>query len=177
MPISTRELSRIAKVSEQTVRNYTRDFGALLSPAARGEAGQRLFDDQDVQVFCTIATLRKEGVPPGEVIERVRRGDMYIEATPSRPQATPSAQHPTTPPQNDTAAHSDDLLLPVALSSLQSQMDALRADFRTMQRQHIAQQQHQEAQQRGATLWAALLGVIVGLVAAALFMWGLYLFG
>lgn len=90
MSITTRELSKIAGVSEQTVRNYTREYSEFLSPAARGETGPRLFNDQDVQVFCTIASLRREGVPSVEIIERLRRGDVFVEITPKPQQATPS---------------------------------------------------------------------------------------
>lgn len=100
------EVARKANVSVQTVRNYTREYADLLSPTARGEVGTRLFSDEDVEVFCTIAALRKSGVPPGEIAQRIRDNEAppIIDVTPqAKPQeategpqtaieATPSPQ-------------------------------------------------------------------------------------
>lgn len=149
MPTTTRQLSKIAKVSEQTVRNYTREYGALFSPAARGEGMPRVFSDHDVQIFCSIASLRREGVPPAEVVERLQRGDVYIEATPNSPQATPTA---TDGPQAAL----------VALSGVQARLDALERQQTTLL--------------RAAALWGALLGAIAALVAGSFVLWVMYLF-
>lgn len=149
MPTTTRQLSKIANVAEQTVRNWTRDYSELFSPAARGGNGPRLFSDEDVQVFCAIASLRREGVPSAEVIERLQRGDIYIEATPNSPQATPS---PSDVPQAAL----------VALSSVQARLDALERTQTTLL--------------RAAALWGALLGGIAALAAGGFVLWALYLF-
>jgi DNA-binding transcriptional MerR regulator len=153
MPLTTRQLARHAHVSEQTVRNYSRDYGALLSPAARGETGNRLFSDEDVQIFCTIASLRREDVPPAEIVERLQRGDIYIEATPSSPQATPS--HTDTPQGAQTAL--------VALSTIQARLDAV--------------ERRQEMLLRHGVLWGVLLGAIATLAMVGFLAWVLYLFG
>lgn len=150
MPISTRELSKIAGVAEQTVRNWTREYGDLFSPPARGDNGPRLFSDEDVQVFCSIASLRRDGVPPAEIVERLSRGDVYIEATPNSPQATPT---PTDGPQAAL----------VALSGVQARLDAL--------------ERHQATLLRAAALWGALLGAIAALVVGSFVLWVLYLWG
>ena len=151
MPISTRELSKTAQVSEQTIRNYTREYGALLSPAARGETSPRLFSDTDVQTLCTIAALRKANVPPAEVIERIRRGDVVIDTTPSPQQATPSPQD----------AHQAPQALALVRGDLQRQIDALRAT--------------QTVVLRAALLWGALLGAITALAGGAFVLWVLWL--
>jgi DNA-binding transcriptional MerR regulator len=150
MPTTTRQLSKIANVAEQTVRNYTREYSTLLSPAARGEDGPRVFSDEDVQVFCSIASLRREGVPPAEVIARLQRGDVYIEATPNSPQATPSH---TEGPQAAL----------VALSNVQTRLSAL--------------ERHQATLLKAAALWGALLGGIAALAAGGFVLWLMFLFG
>jgi DNA-binding transcriptional MerR regulator len=153
MPLTTRQLARHAQVAEQTVRNWSRDYGELFTPAARGETGPRVFSDEDVQVFCSIATLRREDVPPAEIVERLQRGDIYIEATPNRPQATPS---PTDTPQSPQTAL-------VALSSIQARLDAV--------------ERRQELLLRHGVLWGALLGAIATLVLGGFVLWALYLAG
>lgn len=146
MPTTTRQLSKIAKISEQSVRNYTREYAELLSPAARGESGPRLFSDEDVQTICTVATLRREGVPPAEVIERLRRGDVYIDTTTdqNRPhQATPSPQE-----------GQGDALMPLAVqSSMVARLDSVERRLDTRDRQ--------------AMLWHIGTGVWIGMVLMA----------
>lgn len=100
MPATTAQVAKIANVSVQTVRNYTREYGELLSPQARGETGQRLFSDEDTRIFCAIVDLRKSGVPPAEVTERIRRGDVVIDGFTT---FTTSVAHQTSP-QNATEA-------------------------------------------------------------------------
>lgn len=97
------EVARKANVSVQTVRNYTREYANLLSPGARGEVGTRLFSDEDVEVFCTIAALRKSGVPPGEIAQRIRNNeappiiDVTPQATPQEATGSPQAALEATP--------------------------------------------------------------------------------
>jgi DNA-binding transcriptional MerR regulator len=145
-------MAEIAGVSEQTARNYTRTFAELLSPQARGETGPRLFNDEDVQIFCSIASMRRENIPPAEVIERIRRGDIYIDHT--TPQQTTQS-----PPQSPQTA----LEAPNALLLIQSQIREIKATQATLL--------------RAAALWGALLGSIVTLAAAGFVLWVLYLWG
>ena len=136
MPTTTRQLAKLAGISEQSARNYSRDYADLLSPQARGEAGPRLFDDEDVQTLCTIAALRRENVPRAEIIARLRQGDIVVEATPSPQHATPNA----------TDAPHAPLATQVALSTIQRQIDAI--------------QRNQTTLLRAAVLWGALWGAI-----------------
>lgn len=152
---TTRQLAKLADVSEQTVRNYTRDFGELLSPQARGDAGPRLFSDEDVQIFCSIANLRKANVPPAEVIERIRRGDVYIEATPSPQQATPNEPKAT----------------PTSLEPPQALM-LVRQD---LQHQINEIKRNQAVLLRAAVLWGALWGATGALALAGFVLWVLWL--
>lgn len=152
MPATTRQMATIAGISEQTCRNYTRRYGELLSPAARGETGPRLFDDQDVQTLCTIATLLREGVPPSEVIARLHAGDIVIEPAPQ--QATPSPHNAPEAPQQAILVHSD--------------MQVLQSRVVTLERT-------QAMLLRGALYWGMLLGAIAALAFAAFVLWVLWL--
>lgn len=118
---TTRQLARIAGIAEQTVRNYSRDYAELLSPAGRGDVGARLFSDDDVQIICTVATLRREDVPRADIIARLQRGDIVVEATPSPHQATPNAQAGQDAPQSLLLLRAD----------VQRQIDALAYAQRT----------------------------------------------
>lgn len=144
-------MALLAHISEQSVRNYTRRYGALLSPTARGETGPRIFNDSDIQVLCTIASLLREGVPAAEVIDRVRAGDIVIDATPTPQQATTETHNAIEPSQS----------LMLVRSDLQGQINALR---RT-----------QTILLRAALLWGMLLGAIAALAFGAFVLWLLWL--
>lgn len=158
MPTTTRQLAKIADVAEQTIRNYTRDYADLLSPQARGDAGPRLFSDADVQTVCTIATLRKEDVPRAEIIERLTRGDIVIDATPSPHQATPNAQE----------GQGEALIAPLVLSTMQRQMDAIQRQMDTIQR-------NQSLISRNDKLQGALWGAIAAFALVGLVLWAFWL--
>lgn len=150
MPATTRQVAKLAGIGDQTLRNWTDQYGELLSPLARGDSGPRLFNDEDVQVICSIATLRRDGIPPVEVIERLGRGDVYIEATPNSPQTTPSA----------TQASQTALVAP---SSVLARLDALERTQRLLL--------------RAAVLWGALWGAVAALALGGFVLWALYLWG
>jgi DNA-binding transcriptional MerR regulator len=69
---SPSQAAKRANVHANTIRKWALAYGELLSPAARGKNGARLFNDKDVEVFCAIATLRNSGMLPDEVIDRIR---------------------------------------------------------------------------------------------------------
>lgn len=149
MATTTRQMATIAGISEQSVRNYTRRYGELLSPSARGEGGARLFTDKDVQILCSVATLLREGVSSADVVARLRAGEIFVDATPQQ----------TTPSHNNAIDATQTLML--VRSDLQRQIDALR---RT-----------QTLLLRGALLWGVMLGAIAGLGVGAFILWALWL--
>lgn len=153
MPISTRQVAKLAGISEQSARNYSRDFAELLSPAATGAHGPRLFSDTDVQTIRTIAALRKEDVSRADIIARLRRGDIVVETTPNPQQATPNA----------TDSPHAAIMPPQVQSAMLARLDAL--------------ERTQTVLLRAAVLWGALLGAIVALAGAAFVLWVLYLVG
>lgn len=151
MPITTRQVAKLAGISEQSVRNYSRDYAELLSPSATGEHGPRLFDDTDAQTLCTIAALRKEDVSRADIISRLQRGDIVLDATLSPHNATPNATDGQHAPQ-----------MPLQVQSmLMARLDAL--------------ERTQTVLLRAATLWGALLGAVVALAAAGFVLWLFYL--
>lgn len=151
MPTTTRQLAKIAGISEQSVRNYSYDYAELLSPQARGGAGPRLFSDEDVQILCTVASLRREDVPRAEIIARLQRGDIVVDTTTKPHDATPSAQQ----------GQGDALVVHMALSTMQARIDAI--------------QRTQSTLLRAAVLWGALWGAVAALAFAGFVVWVLWL--
>lgn len=138
------QVAKQANVTAQTIRNYSADYGTLLSPSARGDDGPRLYSDEDVQILCTIAALRKSGVPPGEILERVSD-----EAAPSVIDLTPNATSNT--PQNGIKEGRSDVVSPqMVLSTINGRFASLERRF--------------EARERQAHIWALGMGVWIGMV-------------
>jgi DNA-binding transcriptional MerR regulator len=86
------QVAKRANIHSNSVRNYSREYGEFLSAGARGEAGPRLYTDEDVDVLCAIAALRKSGVASGEVGEHLRQRAV-IDVTPQ--EAPQALQMPT----------------------------------------------------------------------------------
>lgn len=122
------QAAKRANVSVQSIRNWTRDYADLLSPSARGEAGPRLFTDEDVEILCTIAALRKSGVSPSEVAERIRSGapSPIIEIEP--PQPTESPQEPINAPLAEYLAYNG---LQSRLEAVERRIEARNSEFVT----------------------------------------------
>lgn len=160
MPYTTKEVADLAQLSESSVRNYTHTYKALLSPAARGEAGSRLFTDEDVRLLCAVAALRRAHVPPAEIIDRLTRGDVYIDAPQQAPAQAPSPQEAPETPQATALVDGD----------LQRQIALLRRSYARIER-------GQKDLLRVAALWGALWGAIAALVGAGFVVWVLYLLG
>lgn len=59
---STQDLCDLFGLSHQTVKNYTREFAAYLSPTATPSAGRtRQFTEADLQVFSLIVEMKGSG--------------------------------------------------------------------------------------------------------------------
>lgn len=146
---TTAQVAKIANVSPQSVRNWSREFADLFSPAARGEGSARLFNERDVEVMCAIADLKKSGVPSSEVAARILNTDVSpildLEATP---------HESPTPPHEATASPP---LLPMVLTSLEARLQAI-------ERRQEAEIRHQAMLTRNALWWARLQGAIAGIV-------------
>lgn len=151
------QVARTAHVTPQSIRNWSREYAELLSPQASGATGQRLYTDEDVQILCLIADLRKSGVPRDQVAERIRNGELppiiEVEATP---------QQSLNEPQNglNEGAYAP-LAMQISYTALQGQIDALTRQFEAKRVDEIRQ-----AEMRGATL---------ALVAGGFVLWCLWL--
>jgi DNA-binding transcriptional MerR regulator len=116
------QVAQRANIHPNTVRNWSHDYAAFLSPSARGEHGPRLFDEADLSILCAVAALRKSGVAANEVSSHLQRQDTLVDVD-----ATTPLQYPPQTAQTPLETH---LALQAIQSSLQAQIDALRADFR-----------------------------------------------
>lgn len=115
MPYTPIQVARRANVVVQSIRNWSRDYAEFLSPGARGEAGPRLYSDEDVSVLCAVAALRKSGVARAEVVARLR------DEVPGVVDVEPTQQ----PTQATNAGQGEALALYAVQSSLQSRVEAL----------------------------------------------------
>src|SRR5690606_2640200 len=120
---TTAQVAKRANVSVQSIRNWSREYAELLTPAARGEAGPRVFADKDVEVLCAVAALRKSGVPRDEVMERLRSEDIPA-VVDIEPQLAPQSPPQMTTEGQNTGAET--VLVPhVVYINLQSRIEAL----------------------------------------------------
>jgi DNA-binding transcriptional MerR regulator len=156
------QVAKKANVSVQSVRNWTRDYADLLSPEARGEMGARLFNDADVEVICTIASLRRSGVPPGEVAERIQNQDVppVVDVASEAPQSPPQqpTETPQTAPDAQIALYAAHTTLQSRVEGIERRLDAQAAESRS--RQHLA-------------ITMVVLGVLLGWVIVMVLQLGL----
>lgn len=110
------QVAKKANVSAQSIRNYSTEYADLLSETASRTHGPRLYTDEDVQVLCTIAYLRRAGVPRDEIAERIRNEEVP-------PLIEVSANALSTEPQQPLKTASNEaLVVHMALSAMQRQM-------------------------------------------------------
>lgn len=123
------QIAKRAHVTAQTIRNYTVEYAELLAGATRGENGARLYSDEDAEILCTIASLRKSGVPSGEIAGRLRNREVppIIDVEPQMP----SNEAQEGPKAGQEAAYA----LQLVHGNLLSRVEALerRADARANQ--------------------------------------------
>lgn len=137
------QVAQRANITAQSIRNYSRDYGELLSSQARGNDGPRLYTDEDVQILCTVADLRKAGVSRAEIIARIRdeQAPPIIEGV-----ATTLNENPQT---LKTALN--EAFAPLAIqSSVLARFDAIERRLDTRDRQ--------------AMLWHIGTGIWIGMV-------------
>lgn len=145
------QVAQRANVHVNTVRNYSTDYADLLSPAARGTNGPRLYSDNDVETICAIAALRKSGVPPADVVAHLQaRPVIDVEAT--APQESPQTAY------NALQAP------PLALSGTRDAYNALQARLEAMQRAEVQRQ-----------LWSHGVAFYLGMLTAGVIFFATWL--
>jgi DNA-binding transcriptional MerR regulator len=142
------QVARIAHTAANTVRNYARDYPDLFSEGARGLQGDRIFNQGDVEVVCSIVALKNSGLTLAEAVERLRSQE-----------APPVIDVAATPVQQPANA----LQAPQASLALLSRIEAI--------------ERRQELLLRHGVLWGVLLGAIATLAVVGFLVWVLYLFG
>lgn len=100
----TGELAALLRVSENTLRNWSKEYADFLTDRARGAqpGATREFDEADVYTLATIAELRDRGLTVDQVKADLRggfrvlklpqRGDPDVEAARERVELVPAAQ-------------------------------------------------------------------------------------
>lgn len=151
---TTHQVAQRAHVSDNTIRHYVRDYPDLVSPAARGENGARLFVEEDLQALCTLAALKRSGMPLPEAAERVRNQDVPpvidVEAQPSLQESATSLQAPF------------------------AETLTLQQVYITLQRDHAALQRRHEAHLR-RQLWTHGVAFYLGVVTMGVVFWLVWL--
>lgn len=154
------QVAKSANVTVGTIRNWTRDYGDLLSPEARGENGPRRFNDEDVSVILAIAALRKSGVPPSEIAQHVSNHEVP-------PVVDANVDTPQSPLQSDYNALQSVQVLPQALqiahNALQSRVEAVERALQLVEQRQAARV---DALVTGIVLGGAAVLIVVALVLA-----------
>lgn len=145
------QVARRANAHPNSIRNWAREYAEFLS--SPGQSGRRLFTDEDMQVLCAVAALRKSGMPPGEVAERLRNPQPPIVDVEPQENAQDALQSPH-------AAHDAPLAIQIGYNALQGQIDALGRRV--------------ETRERGAMLWTLGMGVWIGIVLSGLILFVLW---
>lgn len=136
-----------ANVNAQTIRNYSTKYADLLSPQASGQFGPRLYTDEDVEILCTIAALRRAGVDASQVAERIRNHDVppIVDLTSSPSNEAINQPHEASKPAQDVAF------------ALQLVQPTLNGRFEAIERRL-------EAREKGERWWAWGLGFWTGMI-------------
>lgn len=134
------QIARRANVHPNSIRNWSRDYAAFLSPGAQGAAGPRLYDEADLSVLCAVAALRKSGVAAADVPAHLRTipvVDTIQTTTSIAPSASQEGQGAQLAPQ-------------AVYNSLQAQIDAIARRV--------------ESHEQRAYWWTLGMGVWLGMV-------------
>ena len=169
MPLETRTPAQVAAlldVHANTIRQWTSEFGEVLSESA--QARPRLLLPSDVAVLQLVQQLRAEGLPRSDVLERLRqtptadRTAPYVDAAPAvREESTETPTAPATAPlvPLDVSAALFDMAQHVDTRLTATQEDVRRLDAR------IAQIESKRLLWTGVAIGVAL-GLVLGVILA-----------
>lgn len=143
--LTVKEVADRLGVSSNTIRVWTKEFDAYLSPtAAPGPGKTRMFADDDIAVLWTVKALRAQGVPSEDIHAALANGERLepLEGQNSR-QEPPIGEDDS---QRPTSAVSMALeLVRGQIEGLQNERDYLRAELTTEREARI------DAERRAAT--------------------------
>lgn len=72
MKYNPADAAKACNVSVNTIRGWIRDYGEHFTPSARGESGNRLLSDKDLNTLKYIASLRLEGLQKPAIAQRLQ---------------------------------------------------------------------------------------------------------
>ena len=72
MKYNPSDAAKTCNVSVNTVRGWIRDFGEHFTTEARGESGNRLLSDKDLNTLKYIASLRSNGLQRDAIAQRLQ---------------------------------------------------------------------------------------------------------
>lgn len=154
------DVARLANVTPQTIRDFTKRYADFLSPQASPENGARLYTDEDTEILRTVAALRRSGISHSKIAAQLRsRNEVppVVDVTPSN-----QAQEP---PKNGL----ESFLAPQIIQSITTtRFDALERRFDSLETM-------QTTLLRAALLWGIVLGAIGAMVVGGFVQWLLWL--
>jgi len=123
---SALQVARSAGISVSSVRGWCKDFADYLSPEANPEPGKvRVFNDDDLSVYVTVATLRKQQLSYDEIREKLESGER-AEPLPQPDQPGPETVQDTPGASMATEAYTAALTLYEArTNAVESKVDDL----------------------------------------------------
>lgn len=148
MKYNPSDAAKACNVSVNTVRGWIRDFGEHFTPEARGESGNRLLSDKDLNTLQYIASLRSNGLQRDAIAQRLQ------ETAIGEAETLADVQKPAIALQPTPAVPSADFAALVALNDLQTQITALQQ----------AKEEVKRSRQRDTLIY--LLGFASGIVLA-----------
>jgi DNA-binding transcriptional MerR regulator len=147
--LTVTQVAAKADIALNTVRNYAKAYPDLFSEDARGLKGNRLFNDDDVEVICTLVALKASGMALDDAAERLRSQSapsiVDVGATPLQ-QASTNAQE----------AQEGAITVQAVLSNHEAQFVQLRGEIEALRTR----------QATGASQF--LTGIIVGILCTVL---------
>lgn len=149
------QASPLVGAAASTIRNWCKTYADHLSAGANPPPGnERRLTQQDVAKLQQVKVWRDERRSAQEIATLLQAAATANEPTHLTIDVAP------TPPPNAQEGRGDDLLLPVALSSIQSRQDATDDRVAAMQRQLETLAEEQRAQMLQAIKWAEWRGAL-----------------
>lgn len=167
MKYNPSDAAKACNVSVNTIRGWIRDFGEHFTPEARGEGGNRLLSDKDLNTLQYIASLRLNGLQRDAIAQRLQETSIgEAETLVDVQKASIALQTATIAQPTGQESPSNDFAALVALNDLQTQILALQQ----------AKEEVKRSRQRDTLFFALGLtaGIVlaVGLLAVAALMLG-----
>ncbi len=127
MKYNPADAAKACNVTVNTIRGWIRDFSEHFTPGARGESGNRLLSDKDMNTLKYIASLRLEGLQRDAI--GVRLQEVTIGETETLADVPASSIAPPALPEAPHASPSS-IVAPEYLLSVERRFEALEASVR-----------------------------------------------